>query len=76
MSEWISVKERVPEDGVPVLITYLGYYDNRPYCDAIANIRNGDWGWYEAAGEDNDEVVRVTITHWMPLPSPPEEGTK
>ena len=27
MSEWISVKDRLPEADTPVLVTYLGYMD-------------------------------------------------
>lgn len=73
MSEWISVKDSLPVAGVPVLVTYLGCYDSQPYCDAIANIKYGDWCWWESYDSDNNEKIKVVITHWMPLPTPPEE---
>ena len=42
-----------------VQVTYLGYYNEKPYCDAFAYIENGIWYW----SADN-EKVRVKITAW------------
>ena len=60
--DWISVKDRLPsEDG-----EYLTYNaddigsDNFYYCDDFAN---GRWV----------TDLNGTISHWMPLPSPPKE---
>ena len=72
-NRWIPVAERLPDDGVPVLVTYLGYYDNKPYSDGVAkwkienNGYNGGWEW-----ELDGDEVKVQITHWRPLPEPPE----
>lgn len=75
---WISVKDRLPEEDVPVLACYIGAADSikeGEYCtDGIANYHNGAWYWWEAYGEDNDEPVKVKITHWMPLPEPPGDS--
>ena len=71
--EWINVKDRLPKDEVPVLVAYIGINDRKLYADGMANIRYGGWCWYEDYYGDNDEKVAVTITHWMPLPEPPEE---
>lgn len=66
MSEWISVKERLPEIGVSVLA-----------LDRFGNIHNrymyrcGDGG---AAWTAEHLVSREDVTHWMPLPEPPKEG--
>jgi hypothetical protein len=74
-TRWIPVAERLPDYDVPVLVTYLGFTDNKPYSDGIArwvlemNGYTGGWEWTL----DGDEV-EVTITHWMPLPAPPKEG--
>ena len=54
MSEWISVKDRLPEEG-------------------LANIKCGGWCWWEGYDCDNDEEIRVDVTHWMMLPDPPKE---
>jgi len=72
-NRWIPVAERLPDDGVPVLVTYLGYCDNNPYSDGVAvwkienNGYNGGWEW-----ELDGDEVKVQITHWRPLPEPPE----
>ena len=74
MSGWISVKDRLPEADVPVLVTYIGFNDNKPYSDGIAiwsqelNGYNGGWAWTLDYSE-----VTVEITHWMPLPKKPKE---
>ena len=72
MSEWISVKERLPEHGEVVLVCdnreatpYIGLWTLEP------NIGGGDcWndeaGWWRPFAE---------VTHWMPLPEPPNCGT-
>lgn len=58
--QWISVEERLPDDGLTVLVAvpgasepvWLGYYEDR-------------WYW------ENAEYVRENVTHWMPLPELP-----
>ena len=73
MSEWISVKDRLPEIGVEVLICDVscsnGYRDiwslerDEVYDDIGWNDKNGDWYYLD------------DVTHWMPLPKPPKEET-
>lgn len=57
---WVPVGERLPEPGVPVLA-----YWKRPGGEgAIVAVREnppGGWFW------------NVPVTHWRPLPAPPEE---
>ena len=72
---WIPVSERLPDDGTPVLITYVGIYDGKLYSDGVAiwsveeNGYNGGWLW-----ELDRSEVAVKTTHWMPLPEPPKGG--
>ena len=102
VQEWISVKERLPESGVHVLICcemrrYGGEIAGKYVCDgyyAEANkIIAGDFtdeceyseeddeyylceGWYEVIknwDDYNSVAVEDFVTHWMPLPEPPEE---
>lgn len=56
---WIPVSERLPEEGISVLA--WGHM-NEP---GIAWRREGMW-------EDVEEIWLTGITHWMPLPHPPE----
>lgn len=63
MMQWISVKDRLPEDdgkylcctrsGAIVVVKYHHFRDT------------GRWRTYES--------VAQSITHWMPLPEPPKE---
>lgn len=62
-NEWISVKDRLPEPGNMYLV-----WDGE--CDEcyLAHIDpdNGRWIGFNFFYMDH-------ITHWMPLPNPPEE---
>lgn len=70
--QWISVKDRLPEDGEDVLIwyEYFRYFPyNRMYTTHdIAYQYNGYW---EDAGGSLGPKARVFA--WMPLPEPPKE---
>lgn len=63
MSEWISVKDRLPEGYKDVLVCFensSGYHvDITFYSDKL----DYGEGWY----------LTADITHWMPLPEPPKE---
>lgn len=63
---WISVKERLPNFGIPVLICWDGYTDIAEYrCGMVSpKWRTQHYGTVDLA----------SVTHWMPLPDPPEEG--
>lgn len=57
--EWISVKDRLPDEGENVLT-----YGARPFYDVfyvnrLIDKKNGEW-LYDG------------VTHWMPLPQKPE----
>lgn len=65
---WIPVNERLPKNFMNVLIwdkidgdTFTGHYSKYD-------------GWTIDGWEDADEPFE--ITHWMPLPEPPEKGGK
>lgn len=61
-SEWISVKDRLPEDGVRVLTA----------CDDGIVRLNINKGGFPAV--INRQHKFSDVTHWMPLPEPPKEG--
>ena len=69
--QWISVEDRLPEPGVPVLVNYIGT-DELPHADGV--VAWTDWGalWWEGSLADSEDEVTVPITHWMPLPGAPE----
>ena len=64
---WHDAKKDPPEDTIPVLVTYLGYYDKKLHDDEIAYIANGKWYW-----KSDEQEVAVEITHWTELPELPK----
>lgn len=67
MPQWISVKDRLPEEGKLVLT-----YGPDGIIDVLARYRvsKNSWKW----GRDGEFITLVfDITHWMPLPEPPKE---
>ena len=67
VDRWISCKEQLPEVGQPVLIYYpywtgLEVQTARLDCDKLT---------FDICGEFNASVNKVT--HWKPLPEPPNE---
>ena len=68
---WIPVTERLPEkndDGsVNVVLVTNGYLQHMAY------FANGNWHFAESG--EMKETMFYAVTHWMPLPEPPEEVT-
>lgn len=67
-NEWVSVEERLPPDMGDVLVaafwherwqTMIGWHSDSP---------KRPWRVYTSHGE----VVPGGVTHWMPLPAPPD----
>ena len=64
MTDWISVKDRLPEPGEYILV----YCPTRKYAPVWLG-----WYWedfFYLFEQDDDDV-----THWMPMPKPPQEAT-
>ena len=58
---WIPVTERLPEENYNCLVCDDGFVEE--------GYRNMVGGWYDFHGD------RLKfVTHWMPLPQPPESG--
>jgi len=73
--QWISVKDRLPEDDLYVLVYFgkkpwLNFWttDNRAIgCRNNAENRDiSEWCVYK------DTPTHDEVTHWMPLPQPPK----
>lgn len=74
MNEWISVEDRLP-DGNKTVLAYAKYRQiNNELSDPFIMVAtkyqrgNKDIWW-----EDDNCVYLEDVTHWMPLPEPPEE---
>jgi hypothetical protein len=71
--EWISVKERLPEEDVAVL-TYGQVLNNPPEVIGVRRRYNGDQEWKHTWESEDGFIYREDdVTHWMPLPEPPKE---
>lgn len=71
--EWVSVEERMPEDDGDVLAIVSGYPTPNITLENVIVVAAycGSEGWYV---NEYPEWEDPTVTYWMPLPEPPEEG--
>ena len=85
VQEWISVKDRLPEDSGYYLVAYRDKYNGSISIDFDMYVKCnvGEWwesefaceGWYEVIknwDDYNSVTVEDSVTHWMPLPEPPK----
>ena len=63
VQEWISVRDRLPEDWV-----LCACVDNEVHILCYDYIMD-DWDIW---GRPNSCYVKPFVTHWMPLPQPPK----
>jgi hypothetical protein len=74
MSEWISVEDRLPAYGEPVLIVGNGVTQHITYM-LDGNDDEADWFEpYYFEHDDELKVLAIKVLFWMPLPEPPKEG--
>ncbi|WP_353074833.1 DUF551 domain-containing protein [Escherichia coli] len=64
---WISCSERMPEDGQHVIILCDGAFV------LYAQYRDGEFFDVVRNGEEFFETQSRNVTHWIPLPEPPQE---
>ncbi|MFN0901747.1 DUF551 domain-containing protein [Escherichia coli] len=64
---WISCSERMPNDGQHVIILCDGAFV------LYAQYRDGEFFDVVRNGEEFFETQSRNVTHWMPLPEPPQE---
>ena len=80
MTEWISVKDRLPDDEQEVLVIAHGWDGRLVYVGShkrveaqkswLTGITNKSsewslWGW--------SYLKEPMVTHWLPMPEPPKE---
>lgn len=68
MNEWISVKDRLPEIHSPDVLAYDG---KNQFISGRWGVGNTVYFQTNNCGCCNSGMGE--ITHWMPLPKPPEE---
>lgn len=72
MTEWISVKDRLPEESwssiYTVTVLAIDCKDEWPFLSVYVPKYNS---WHEH--DEAPEGKIRTITHWMPIPEAPKE---
>ncbi len=77
-SEWISVDERLPELHTVVVLRNENTHMNVPFDAEVewtgtGYLSNFGQNYWSVFGERGG-VTMDTVTHWMPLPTPPAPG--
>ena len=73
MSDWISVKDRLPEVFDEVIVYFNGFISIA--WRETEKRKNGIVGWHLDSQMSYPESL-VNVTHWMPLPEPPNKTNK
>jgi hypothetical protein len=68
--KWIPVTERLPSENGLYFCCWKALCNDKSWIIRLATWR-ADTGWMNMS----DEPMKKPITHWMPLPEPPEEVT-
>lgn len=74
VQEWISVTERLPDScGFPCLLCGENSFGQiRVFEGFTGYMERGKLEWH--SNQKDIDIDVWTITHWMPLPQPPEGG--
>lgn len=72
MSEWISVKDKLPEKQIDVVF-YSDPYEwwTGMFTPKNLGYDNDGFKYHQHWGDDGYHKIK-NVTHWMPLPKPPE----
>ncbi len=70
--EWISVEERLPEDEKPVVARY-GFVSSHTTGQYFVGTL--PYFAFDPVPHWQHESMGLHVTHWMPLPEPPEVET-
>ena len=63
--EWISVEDKLPENR-----KYVLFWDGKDVYFGSRHYTSDGFKWF---GHNDESINEVFISHWMPLPKPPEE---
>lgn len=75
MSDWISVKKRLPKEHEPVLCCFSHWNVNVPRQTVMVHINEDDCSWrvWDLGDYYPELSYDFNVTHWMPLPEPPKK---
>ena len=70
--KWISVGDGLPTDEKPVLV-YYGFMRNENASTRLRYTGTLSYFCFDHQPHWQHESTGLVVTHWMPLPEPPEE---
>ena len=75
--QWISVKDRLPDEEVLAANFAPGTHGYKEYIIGyVEAVKCYDLDWEkDKCVAQNDFEILENVTHWMPLPEPPKEET-
>lgn len=68
MSNWISVKDRLPENNT--LVAWINFRPENGILEKWISVVDSI-GWADCYDGYHRKVAKIDATHWMPLPEPP-----
>lgn len=68
MSDWIAVKDRLPEPGLSQMRNGLFLAVNSGHVQLMSFV----WSRQSWESISSRYDLTVAVTHWMPLPEPPD----
>ena len=76
VQEWISVDDRLPDNGQEVFIAYVfpsqrSFGVRHFYSASVYHIDDGN-GIVNGPHFENEGFRGMRVTHWMPIPQPPK----
>lgn len=80
MGEWISIKDKKPEDRQCVVVADIGHgcIYSATAGSYVGGVFSPDTGGLSASNYDGGATIyadeNTEITHWMLLPEPPKDG--
>ena len=71
--QWISAQDRLPDMyGMPCLLYGINQYgQGRVFEGFTGYMRTGQLIWHATSAEI--DIAALNVSHWMPLPEPPED---
>ena len=75
LKEWISVKDRLPENSMPVLCNFRHWNIQKDRQNVLIYVDEDDCDWrvWDLGDYKAELSHSYDVTHWMPLPDPPKE---
>ena len=76
MMAWIKVTDRMPPNGMMLIVTVEINGKKMVEYDVAWNNRKQEWAWVKFGKQPEYGSLKnspIKVTHWMPMPKPAED---